>query len=63
MESSQPLGLGEIDEAVGSFQKAYDDRSPDMVYAQVGSRLNPRLAANAGYRAIMDKMAFPPSAR
>jgi len=60
VESSQPLGLGEIDEAVGSFQKAYDDRSPDMVYAQVGSRLNPRLA---GYRAIMDKMAFPPSAR
>lgn len=55
--------LGEIDEAVGWFQKAYEDRSPDMVYAQVGSRLNPHLAANAGYRAIMDKMAFPISAR
>jgi tetratricopeptide (TPR) repeat protein len=55
--------LGEIDEAVSWFQKAYEDRSPDMVYAQVGSRLNPQLAANVGYRAIMDKMAFPPSAK
>jgi TolB-like protein/Tfp pilus assembly protein PilF len=55
--------LGEIDEAVHWFQKAYEDRSPDMVYAQVGSRLNPRLAANAGYRAIMDRMAFPPSTK
>jgi Tfp pilus assembly protein PilF len=55
--------LGEIDEAVGWFQKAYADRSPDMVYAQVSSRLNPHLAANAGFRAIMAKMAFPPSAK
>ena len=55
--------LGEIDEAVRWFQKAYEDRSPDMVYAQVSSRLNPRLAANAGYRALMDKMAFPQSAK
>jgi hypothetical protein len=57
------MALGEIDEAVHWFQKAYEDRSPDMVYAQVSSRLNPHLAANAGYRAIMDKMAFPPSAK
>jgi hypothetical protein len=55
--------LGEIDEAVGWFQKAYADRSPDMVYAQVSSRLNPHLAANAGFRAIMAKMAFPQSAK
>jgi len=34
-----------------------------MVYAQVSSRLNPRLAANADFRAIMAKMAFPPSAK
>jgi hypothetical protein len=52
--------LGEIDEAVHWFQKAFDDRSPDMVYAKVVSRLNPRLAANAGYRAILEQMAFPP---
>jgi hypothetical protein len=52
--------LGEIDKAVHWFQKAFDDRSPDMVYAKVVSRLNPRLAANAGYRAILEQMAFPP---
>jgi len=34
-----------------------------MVYAQVSGRLNTRLAANAGYRAITDRMAFPPSAK
>jgi TolB-like protein/Tfp pilus assembly protein PilF len=53
--------LGEIDEAVRWYQKAVKDRSPDMVYARVSSRLNPRLAADAGYRAILEKMAFPPS--
>jgi TolB-like protein/Tfp pilus assembly protein PilF len=53
--------LGEIDEAVQWYRKAFEDRSPDMVYAKVGSRLNPRLAANAGYRAILEQMAFPPS--
>jgi hypothetical protein len=52
--------LGEIDEAVHWFQKAFDDRSPDMVYAKVVSRLNPRRAANAGYRAILEQTAFPP---
>jgi tetratricopeptide (TPR) repeat protein len=32
--------LGEIEEAVHWYQKAYDDRSPDMVFAQVGGRLD-----------------------
>jgi hypothetical protein len=34
-----------------------------MVYAQVASRLNPRLAADAGFRAVMEQMAFPSSAK
>ena len=55
--------LGEIDEAVRWFQKAFEDRSPDMVYAKIVSRLDPRLAADAGYRAIVDKMEFPPLAK
>lgn len=54
--------LGEIPEAVHWYQKALEDRSPDMVYAKVGSRLIPRLEADAGYRAILSRMAFPPSA-
>jgi TolB-like protein/Tfp pilus assembly protein PilF len=55
--------LGEIDEAVRWYRKAFEDRSPDMVFAQVSSRLNPRLAANTGFRAILDQMAFPTSAK
>jgi tetratricopeptide (TPR) repeat protein len=55
--------LGEIDEAVHWFRKAFEDRSPDLVYAKVGSRLNPRLAADKGFRAILDQMAFPPPAK
>jgi len=53
--------LGEFDQAVTWYRKALEDRSPDMVYAKVGSRLNPNLAANAGFRAILAQMAFPPS--
>jgi TolB-like protein/Tfp pilus assembly protein PilF len=55
--------LGEVDEAVRWYRKAFEDRSPDMVFAQVGSRLNPRLASDAGFRAILDQMAFPTSAK
>ncbi len=54
--------LGEIDEAVRWYQKAFTDRSPEMVYLRIVGRLDPRLAANAGYRAIVEHMAFPPSA-
>jgi hypothetical protein len=56
-------GLGEIEEAVRWYQKVYDDRSPDMVFMQAGGRLKAALATNAGFRAIMEKMAFPPSAK
>ncbi|MBV8144330.1 MAG: hypothetical protein JO184_04915 [Gammaproteobacteria bacterium] len=54
--------LGEIDQAVQWYRKAFDDRSPEMVYAKIVSRLNPRLGANSGFREILDKMAFPPAA-
>jgi len=30
-----------------------------MVYAMVASRITPQLADNAGYQAIMRRMAFP----
>ena len=53
--------LGETDQAVNWYQKAFADRSPELVYAKVASRLNPKLAANAGYRAILERMAFPPT--
>jgi hypothetical protein len=55
--------LGELDEAVRWYRKAFEDRSPDMVFAQVSSRLDPRLSSNSGFQAILDQMAFPSSAK
>jgi hypothetical protein len=37
-----------------------EDRSPEMVF-NAGSRLNPDLARNAGFRAILQQMNFPAS--
>ena len=54
--------LGEIDQAVDWYRKAFEDHSPDMVYAGLAGRLNPKLAANPGYRQILEKMAFPSGA-
>jgi hypothetical protein len=41
------------------FQKAVDDRSPDMVYARVAPRLIPPLGESAEYRRMVEKMGFP----
>jgi TolB-like protein/Tfp pilus assembly protein PilF len=54
--------LGELDQAVHWYRKALEDRSPDMVFAKIASRLNAQLAGNAGFRAVLEQMAFPPSA-
>ena len=51
--------LGEMDEALRGFQKALEDRSPDMVYAMISSRITPQLASSAGYQAIVSRMGFP----
>jgi len=34
-------GLGETDEALGWYEKAYEERSPAMVYAFTGPRIDP----------------------
>jgi Tfp pilus assembly protein PilF len=51
--------LGEMDEALRYFQKALDDRSPDMVYAMVAARLIPQLGKSAEYRRMVERMGFP----
>jgi hypothetical protein len=51
--------LGEIDEAARWYRKALEDRSPDMAFVQVSSRLNPHLVGDSGFRAILQQMAFP----
>jgi hypothetical protein len=50
--------LGDVDQAIASYQKAYDDRSPTMVYALLIAR-DPALSGSPRYEAIVDRMEFP----
>ena len=52
-------GLGEVDEALRWYEKAFADRTPNMVYASILSRLNPELAGNPRFEAIVRRMGFP----
>ncbi|MBK9376614.1 MAG: protein kinase [Holophagales bacterium] len=51
--------LGEIDEALRCYEKAWEDRTPNMAYASIASRINPRLAGNPRIEAIVRRMSFP----
>ncbi len=51
--------LGEVDEAMRLYEKAWEDRTPNMAYAAIGSRINPRLAGNPRLEAIVRRMGFP----
>ena len=51
--------LGEIDEALGWYEKALEDRTPNMVWASVAPRIYPELIGNPRYEAIVRRMAFP----
>jgi tetratricopeptide (TPR) repeat protein len=53
-------GLGEMDEAIRWYEKAFEDRTPNMVYAGILPRLNPEVAGNERYEAIVRRMGFPP---
>jgi TolB-like protein len=55
--------LGEVDEALRWYAKAYDDRTPMMAYALLGARIIPALGADPRYKAITDRMHFPPPTR
>lgn len=52
-------GFGETDEALRWYEKAFADRTPNMVYASMLPRLNPDLAGNPRFQAILRKMGFP----
>jgi len=54
--------LGEMDEALHWYEKALNDRSPNLVYARAASRIMPQLAAEPRYQAIIRRMAFPQAA-
>ena len=51
-------GLRETDEALRWYEKAFVDRTPNMVYAPMLPRLNPELASNPRFEAIVRKMGF-----
>jgi hypothetical protein len=48
-----------MDEALHWYEKAYLDRTPNMAYAAIGSRISVELAGNTRYKAIVDRMGFP----
>jgi Tfp pilus assembly protein PilF len=55
--------LGEMDDALRWYEKAFADRTPNMVYAGIGTRISPELAGNPRYKAIVERMEFPPPAK
>jgi TolB-like protein/Flp pilus assembly protein TadD len=55
--------LGELDEALGWYEKAFADRTTNMVYAAIAPGLSPELVGNARYQAIVDRMGIPTAAQ
>jgi tetratricopeptide (TPR) repeat protein len=55
--------LGETDEALRWYEKAFEDRTPGMAYASMMPFLDRGLAGNPRYEAIVRKMHFPGPAR
>ncbi len=55
--------LGEMDDALCWYEKAFEDRTPNMVYALMGHRFAPEVAGSLRYKAIVERMGFPKSAR
>ena len=51
--------LGEVDEALRWYEKAFEDRTPNMAYASIVPLISPGLAGNPRYEAIVRRMAFP----
>jgi TolB-like protein len=57
---TQVLGwIGETDEALEWFQKAYDTHDPEMLLCNTGCYSSPVLMNNPQYMAIIDTMKFP----
>jgi serine/threonine protein kinase/Tfp pilus assembly protein PilF len=55
--------LGEMDEALRWYEKAFEDRTPNMAYALIGPRISPELVGNKRYEAIVRRMGFPEPGR
>jgi TolB-like protein/Tfp pilus assembly protein PilF len=55
--------LGEMNAALRWYEKAFEDRTPNMVYALIVPRFSPELAGDLRYKAIVDRMGFPQPAK
>jgi serine/threonine-protein kinase len=55
--------LDEVDEALDWYEKAFADRTPNMVFAAILPGLSPELVGNPRYQAIVARMGFPPKAK
>ncbi len=53
--------LGEMDEALDCYERAFANRTPNMAHAAIMPGLCPELMGNARYQAIIDRMKFPQS--
>jgi len=51
--------LGEADEALRWYEKAYQDRTPNMAYLSIIPRIDTILAGNPRFEAIVRRMGFP----
>ena len=51
--------LGDTEGALRSCEKAFEDRTPNMVFAALGYRLSPEIASHPRYQAIVERMGFP----
>lgn len=52
-------GLGEADEAFRWLEKAYEDRTPAMVYTLLTSLLDPTVADDPRMRSLIRRMGYP----
>jgi len=55
--------LGEMDESLRWYEKAFADHTTNMVYAAITPGFSPELVGNARYQAIVDRMGFPKATR
>jgi hypothetical protein len=52
-----------MDEALGWYEKAFADRTPNMAWAAILPGVSPELVGNARFQAILDRMGLSKPAR
>jgi tetratricopeptide (TPR) repeat protein len=53
------VALGEMEEAMRWYEKAFEDRTPNMVFTNMAPRMSPELAREPRWRDIVRRMGFP----